>query len=127
MIVDAHEVPGQGYLLLIPAALALGMLWIVFQLRQFLRSVRKGTPFNRENPRILRRIGYAVAVAGPVVGILNYIYGKVLVHFVDFPGATVDVPMNVYPFVMFLGLVIVVIAQVFDYGVKLQTEQDLTV
>jgi hypothetical protein len=46
---------------------------------------------------------------------------------VDFPGATINVQMNPHPFVMLLGLVILVIAQVFDYGVKLQAEQDLTV
>ena len=96
-------------------------------MRLFLRSVRRGSPFSRENPKILRGIGYTVAAGGPVVGTVNHIYGMVFIHSVDFPGAAVAVTMNVYPFVMFLGLIILVIAQVFDYGVKLQTEQDLTV
>lgn len=127
LIVDASEAPMQGYFLWIPALLSLGLLWIVQQVRQFLRSVRKGTPFIPENARILRRIGYVVTLGGPIIGILTFIYGMAYQSMVDFPGADVTVPMNVYPFVMFLGLVILVIAQVFDYGVKLQAEQDLTV
>lgn len=127
LIVDASEAPMQGFFLWIPALLSLGLLWIVQQVRRFLRSVRKGTPFIPENARILRRIGYVVTLGGPVIGIVTFIYGMAYQSMVDFPGATVDVPINVHPFTMFLGLVILVIAQVFDYGVKLQTEQDLTV
>jgi hypothetical protein len=125
--VDGSEAPGQGYALLIPLALAVGLLWVITQLRRFIGTVKRGTPFTPENPRTLRRIGYAVFAAGPVVGLLSYIYGSAYQHLVDFPDAVVKVPFDAHPFVMFLGLVILVIAQVFDYGVKLQAEQDLTV
>jgi hypothetical protein len=62
-----------------------------------------------------------------VVGLLSHVYGSAYKHLVDFPGAVINVPFEAHPFVMFLGLVILVIAQVFDYGVTLQTDHDLTV
>jgi len=117
----------QKYVLFIPLALAAGYLWIVFQLRAFLRTIRGGNPFVRDNPKRIRKIGYTLIVGAPIIGILSNIYARLYMHLVEIPGATLTATMDVYPFVIFLGLVILVIAHVFDVGAKLQTEQDLTI
>ena len=117
----------QPFFLVIPMALVAGMLWIIYQLRKVFDTVRDGKPFVAENSTRLRRIGYLVTFGGPVFGIFNYIYAKVHIHLLDIPNAHLAVDKDVFPLAIFLGLVILVIARVFDIGVRLQHEQDLTI
>jgi len=125
--VESRHVPGLKYVMAMPVLLLLGFLWIVYQLRTFLRTVRRGTPFDPDNGRRLRMIGTAIALGGPVFGFLNFIYGQLFAYLIDVPNASVTVPLDIYPFVVFLGLVVIGLGQVFDYGARLQAEQSLTV
>lgn len=125
--VEADNMRWQAGWLFIPALLMAGYLFVVYMLRAFIRTVHDGSPFIRENPKRLRIIGYCVTAAGPVYGLLNYLYARVHLHQIDIPNATLEVPIDIYPLAIFLGLIILIIAQVFDYGLSLQTEQDLTV
>ncbi len=128
LVVEAEMMDDyQGIVLLIPTLLLAGYMIIVLQLRRFLQTVRDGNPFISENPRRLRLIGWLVTLGAPLMGFLNHIYGRVFVHLVEIPEATLEVSKDVYPFVIFVGLIILVIAHVFDIGVKLQEEQNLTV
>lgn len=117
----------MGVMLLIPSLLMVGYLMIVFHLRRFLQTVREGNPFVPENPKRLRLIGWLVTLGAPVMGLLTHIYGRVFVHFVKIPGATLEVTKDIYPFVIIPGLIILVIAHVFEIGVKIQEEQNLTI
>jgi hypothetical protein len=125
--VDSRQVPGLKYVMVIPVALMLGYIWIGYHLRQFLKTVRRGMPFDPENARRLRLIGIGVTAAGPVYGSLQFLYGKIFMNLVNIPGATIDVTMDVYPFAIFAGLVILTLSQVFAYGARLQADQSLTV
>ncbi|HUU45604.1 MAG TPA: DUF2975 domain-containing protein [Acidobacteriota bacterium] len=125
--VEAENMRWQTGWLFIPALLLAGYLFIAYLLRAFIRTVRDGSPFIRENPKRLRTIGYCIAAAGPVYGILNFLYARVHLYQIDIPDACLEVPIDIHPLAIFLGLVILIIAQVFDYGVRLQTDQDLTV
>ena len=127
VIVDASHMRNPAVWLLIPTLIVAGYLFVVFQLRRVLRNVRQGQPFARDNARRLRIIGYATLIAGPVFGLMTHIYGRVHQYQLDIPDATINVPIDVYPFAIFAGLIVLVIAQVFDYGARLQSEQDLTV
>ncbi len=111
----------------IPLLLLIGMIYIIYLFRLFLKTVRENSPFVPENPQRLKRIGSLVTTAGPTVGILNYIYAKIYIHFINLPGATIEVENEVYPFVIFLGLMIIVIGHVFEIAVNMKLEQDLTV
>ncbi|MCP4568049.1 MAG: DUF2975 domain-containing protein [FCB group bacterium] len=117
----------QGLVLMIPTLLLAGYMTIVLQLRRFIKTVRGGDPFSPDNPKRLRLIGWLVTLGAPVVGILNQIYGRVFIHLVDVPGATLEVNKDIYPFVIFAGLLILIIARVFEVGVKIQEDQKLTI
>jgi hypothetical protein len=125
--VAAENIQSQALWLLIPMLLITGYLWIVYLMRGLLGSLRRGSPFIPENPKRLKTIGYLVAFGGPFFGLLNHIYGRVHVYQLKIPNAELNVPVDIYPFAIFLGLVILLIGQIFAYGVRLQTEQDLTV
>ena len=116
-----------GIEILIPLVFILAYLWVVSELRKFIKTVKEGRPFTIENSRRIRMIGFIVMIAGPVVGALNYIYGLKYLNQIDIPGAEIDLDPDIYPLAIVLGLLIIVIGHVYDIGVKLQTEQDLTV
>ena len=111
----------------IPLILLVGLIYVLYLFRLFLRTVRENSPFAPENPQRLKRIGYLVTAAGPVAGIMNNIYARIYMHYIDLPGATIEVTKNDYAYPIFLGLMIIVIAQIFDMAVKMKLEQDLTV
>ncbi len=110
-----------------PGLLILGYLLIVFQVRKFIRIVRAGRPFDEENPGRIRTIGFMVAIAGPIYGLTELLFASLYLSQIDIPGATVTAEFGAHPFVIFLGLIIIVIASVFDVGVRLRQEQDMTI
>jgi hypothetical protein len=105
----------------------LGMFWIAWQLRSFLKEVRSGRPFSAENTHRIRRIGYLVTVGGPAYGLATYLLAWRYVDRISIPGATLSLSMSWHWELVFLGLVIIVIAQILEAGCRLQEEADLTV
>jgi hypothetical protein len=65
--------------------------------------------------------------AGPFWGILEYIYGRMLLPSVRIDGAEVMVDPDIRIFYVFVGLLIVAIGHVFRYGVGLKEDSELTV
>ncbi len=125
--VHADGLSGLPYMMLMPMLLLAGLLYVLFLLRRLLGNVRRNLPFARENPRILNRVGWLVAVAGPVYGILQYIYGKTYIGTIRIPDASLAPAKDIHAFVILAGLIIVVIAQVYDQAVKIKEEADLTI
>jgi len=111
-------------LLLIVMSLA---LWVLIQLRAVLRTVRDGQPFVAPNATRVRRIGIAV-IAGEVVR-TAIVYAEnryAMTHFrADGLGFEAHVEPDVFAIV--LGLIILVIAEVFRQGTRLDEDQSLTV
>ncbi len=104
----------------IPLILLIGLIYVLYLFRLFLKTVRENSPFAPENPQRLKRIGYLVTAAGPVAGIMNNIYARIYMHYIDLPGATIEVAKNDYAYSIFLGLMIIVIAHIFDIAVKMK-------
>ena len=125
--VRADRLPGLNSMMLMPAVLLAGFIWILFLLRRFLRNVRKGSPFAPDNPCHLKTIGWLVTIGGPVFGLFEFIYAKAYINLVDLPGATLTPVTDVHPFVIIAGLIIVVVASVYDAAVKIKSEADLTI
>jgi len=79
--------------------------------------------------------GYLVFVLGPLEGIRSFVMSCRYIHQISMPGALLainkdsrlivnaDIDQNL----IFPGLLILLIAQIFDEGVKMQEEQELTV
>lgn len=123
--------PVKGPLYFANAAIVLGllvfMLWILAQLRGLFRTLRDGRPFVAANATRLRRIGWAVIVAElartAVIFFENY---YAMTHF-SAAGVTFQAHARVDFSVIFDGLVILVIAEVFREGTRLADEQSLTI
>ena len=92
-----------------------------------MQAIKQGKIFIPENPSRIRRIAYAIFLWAPI---------EILFYGVMFRGFPVNMaplipisgmPIRVFLELIFFGLAILVIAEVFQRGVKLQQEQDLTV
>ena len=117
----------QRILVMMPLLLSMLLLGIMMMLRKIIRSIRSGTPFTRQNASRIKALGWLIMVSGPFHGILEYVYGRMLLHSIRIEGAIVKVDADIGIFYVFAGLIIVVIGHVFLYGVSLREENELTV
>jgi hypothetical protein len=135
-----EQVRGEGLLTFPPpsglflAAVALSVvvvlawgMWILAQLRAVFRTLRDGHPFVAANATRIRRIGYAV-IAGEVLRLAFELAGNAYVarHFVA-DRLRFDAWPHVDVSAIVAGLIILVIAEVFRSGARLEEEQSLTV
>ncbi len=105
----------------------IGFMWAAYQLRKVMQSVKQGDPFNAANPGRIRIIGYVVLAWSPIEALWSHIAFRLHAVELEFPGATVDLSNSYHSDLVLLGLVVLVLAQVFAVGVRLHQEQALTI
>ncbi|OGF97184.1 MAG: hypothetical protein A2Z86_09030 [Candidatus Glassbacteria bacterium GWA2_58_10] len=128
IIVDFKEKQDRVILAVVMLILSLGALLIVRELRAILREVKSGRPFSAENPKRLKRIGWLVLALGPLEGGWAMWMASRFLDRLAIPGATLSINLMMIHFdSILLGLLILLIARIFELGVRLQEEQDLTV
>ena len=115
-----------GTALLLSVVLSL-VLWVLGQLRAVFRTLRDGKPFVAANATRIRRIAFAVILGetgrAALVFVTNY-YAST--HFVA-EGLHFDAQPDYNIMAIFYGLIILVIAEVFRVGTRLDEDQSLTV
>ena len=113
-------------LLTVVAMLALA-IWVIEQLRRLFRTLRDGHPFDAANVRRVQRVGWAVILAEPVRALITVsAQAFARSHFVaDGIHFVTDVDFNLG--VVFSGVVILVLAEVFRAGKRLSDDQSLTI
>ena len=112
--------------LLVALGLAIG-LWALGQLRAVFRTLRDGRPFVAANAMRIRWIGYAV-ILGEVVQSLVLFGGNAYArtHFAA-DALRFDAWPRIDVFAIIHGLIILVIAEVFRAGARLDEDQSLTI
>jgi hypothetical protein len=117
-------VVGNAVLLIVLLALA---LWALSQLRAVFRTLRDGQPFVPANATRIRWIAIAVIVGelarSAIVFAENY---YAMTHF-SADGLRFDARLDLNGFAIIHGLIILVIAEVFRAGTRLDQDQSLTV
>jgi hypothetical protein len=103
------------------------LLWVVTQLRYVFRSLSQGLPFVLANARRIRWVGFAVIFGefGRAAIVYFWSYYTSLHFKVDGLRFAASVDMN--PITIVGGLAILVIAEVFREGARLQEDQSLTI
>jgi Protein of unknown function (DUF2975) len=113
-------------LLVFFGSLALAM-WVIGQLRGFFRTLRDRKPFVPANAMRLRRVAWAVIfgeVARATIIFFESYYA--MTHF-TVAGLRFDPRPELNVFAIVNGLIILVIAEVFREGTRLDEEQSLTI
>lgn len=115
------------FVLVLPL-LALALL-IIYQLRKIFDTLVEKTPFTKGNSLRIRIIGAAVIAAGILKAIIHVIIGAYLAGRVSLPGLELKGNLRFEDLIggILTGLIILVLAEVFSYGARLQEEQDFTV
>lgn len=105
------------------------VVWLVVlrQLRALLRTMAGGTPFVPENVTRIKTVGWVVVGWQMLVPLAKYLVGKALVGELTIRGITLRPPIDLNPDALFLGLAILVLAEIFRQASELQREQSLTV
>lgn len=78
------------------------------------RNVRRGNVFCRMNKRILNAIGISTTLSGILMGAIT--------HF-----STLEIPSEICVLFIISGLLFVLIAYIFEIGILMQEEQELTI
>jgi len=98
---------------------------IIFNLRKILRSIKAKSSFERTNIQRIKKVAYAVFVLIPID-----ILAKILIQGFDsiFSSAgLIDLVWDGFLKLLVIGLGILVIAKVFESGLELQKEKNLTI
>jgi hypothetical protein len=112
--------------LLVALYLAIG-LWVLVQLRAVFRTLRDGRPFVAANAMRIQWIGFAVILGEVVHSLVRFggnAYAKA--HFAA-DVLRFDAWPSIDVFAILHGLIILVIAEVFRAGARLDEDQSLTI
>lgn len=103
------------------------VLWLVTQLRRVFRTLRDGQPFAAANVSRIRQVGWAV-ILGELAraGTIFFESYYASTHF-TVGGIRFVASQDINVAAIFSGLVILIIAEVFREGTRLDEEQSLTV
>lgn len=99
-------------------------VWIVFHLRQLMKSVKDSRPFDPANPRRIQQIGYAVFLLIPAEILDKFLMMGDKAISANF---FMDLVWGSFFKWLFLGFGVLVIAKVFERGVSIQRDQSLTI
>ncbi|MBT3764115.1 MAG: DUF2975 domain-containing protein, partial [Candidatus Marinimicrobia bacterium] len=103
------------------------IIWILLLLRQLVRSVKKGDPFNMKNGNRLRWIGFSILI----IGIFDFFHDILLNIFITprlsfesiIPKSTIHFNLSL----LLVAMIIIVIGEAFRIGAEMKEEQELTV
>ena len=115
-----------GNLLLLCVFLTLA-LWGVIQLRHVFRAFRDGRPFLPENARRIRRVGFAVILGEVARALATYFDSYYAMTHFTASGIQFAAGFDLRIVALIHGLAILVIAEVFRMGSRLEEEQSLTI
>jgi len=104
-----------------------GLAVIAYQLREFVRRVAAGHPFEENNPLRVRNIGIVLAILGPLSAAWTTFAAYFYVDRISLPSATLHVTLMLGWENVVIGLLLILVGQVFTIGVVLQGEHDYTV
>jgi hypothetical protein len=104
--------------------LALGLLYIFRTLRAVLQDILQGDPFSADNSVRIRKLGYAVLLLAFLIPTIEYATANEILRGLQpalSPPSTFDAGN------ILLSLLILVLAQVWSYGLELKRDQALTI
>lgn len=112
-----------GGLVAVPGVAA-GLLGL-YLLRSFLRDVRAAQVFTATNARCLSWLGWLMIAAGMTLPLVDFGYSLFLVRRAGMQGLPLQVGIDTFHFLP--GLLVLVVAAAWRYGVELRQDQELTI
>jgi hypothetical protein len=102
-------------------------LWIAGQLRAVVRTVRDGKPFIALNATRMRRIGWGLIVGELTSSMVVFLESAYAMQHFSIEGLRLSARPDFSVFAIVQGMIVLVIAEVFRAGTRLDEDQSLTV
>jgi len=106
---------------------ALGLAYLIYLLRSVIKALQQGEVFTLENVVRIRRIGYLVLIVAFVRALVEYIAAYEILNRLEILKPPLSLPSPFEAEVILTSLLILVLAQVWSYGLELERERALTV
>lgn len=106
--------------------LALGLLYILRTLRAVLEDILQGDPFSTDNSVRIRKLGYAVLLLAFLIPSIEYLTAKEILRGLQIQ-PELSVPSLFDAGYILISLLMLVLAQVWSYGLELKRDQALTI
>jgi Protein of unknown function (DUF2975) len=103
------------------------VLYVIDQLRAVLRTLIHGNPFVAENATRIRRVAFAVIIGEFARALIVFAENHYAMTNVAIAGLQFDTWPHMSFRTIIYGLIILVIAEVFRAGTRLDEEQSLTI
>lgn len=101
-------------------------IFILNKLKAVFGTLENKTPFVHENAVRIQKIGFSVIVLSFIQPLYQYIVNHYMLEYVYRSDVNIGTRVTLLDYKLFLGLIILVIAEVFRHGSKLQDDSDLT-
>lgn len=124
------EDPGPSVTIGVGIAIAAGLATAFVSLvllRRIFTTMTTGTPFLPENVTRIRALGFITIGVGIATGLAEIALGLLVLNNVTSTGIDINYSFKLNLAAVFVGLVILALAEVFRYGTNLQSDSDLTV
>jgi hypothetical protein len=106
---------------------AIGLAYVFYLLRQVMQAILQGETFTAENAERIRRIGYLILLVGFLRPTVEYIAANVVLNQLTIIEPALSLPSIFKAEVILGSLLILVLAQVWSYGLELERDQALTI
>lgn len=100
---------------------------IIHELRRIFGALIEERPFIAENTGRIRRIGVYILAGAVTYSVGGFLTGLFLMNNLSIPGVELNPRFNLNSGLIFIGLVVLVLGEVFSIGFRLQEDQDSTV
>jgi hypothetical protein len=106
---------------------AIGLAYFFYLLRNVLKTIINGRPFGSENGFRIRRIAYLILFLGFIIPTADYIAANEILNRLPgiFPELSLPSPFKIE--IILASLLILLLAQVWSYGLELERDQALTI
>ena len=106
---------------------ALVFIYIVYLLKRIFRNLRTGSFFIRENGVFITKIGLSIILITFFIDVFNYFVSNYVSNVLTISNIEFKPFINFHFNLIFLGLLILAIAQIFIKGTEMKIDQDLTI
>ena len=106
---------------------AIGLAYVVYLLRSVIKALLQGEIFTQENVLRIRRIGYAVLIVAFVRAAAEYLAAYEILNQLRIVDPALSLPSPFEAEVILASLLILVLAQVWSYGLELERERAMTI
>jgi len=103
------------------------VLYLLYLVRHTLHSALAGRPFAVDCIGRVRIIGLSLIALGFAIPVIEYFVALQVLARLDLAGLEVSPPFDVRQETVIAGLLILVLASIFSYGARLESDQSLTI